>query len=250
MIKEINSYLENLKEHFNIIYFPEIDSTNSYGKRECENLSHNTVIIADKQTMGRGRMGRSFHSPENNGLYMSIVEKKKFLPKDLSLITVAVASCVSRAIENLYDVKTEIKWVNDIFINFKKVCGILCENVNDSIIIGIGINMASTDHFPEELKKIAGALNISMKEKNRLISEILKEFNKLDTENSYKKDLDYYRSKSMVVGKNIIYLRDGIDHKAYVKEVNEKGNLLVINEKGEETVILSGEIRLGIDNIF
>ena len=249
-INEIKYHLGNSSEKFNIIYFDEIDSTNSFGKRECEKLCHNTVIIADKQTNGRGRQGRSFHSPRNNGIYMSIIAKKEFLPKDISLITIAVASCVCRAIEKLYNIKVGIKWVNDIFVNSKKICGILCENALDSIIIGIGVNTGSTDDFPDELKGIAGALNIDSEEKNRLISEILNEFLKLDSENYYKKDLEYYREKSIVLGRNIMYIKNGEEKKAYVREINEKGNLVVINEKGEESVILSGEIRLGIDNIL
>ena len=94
------------------------------------------------------------------------------------------------------------------------------------------------------------SFNIDSEEKNRLISEILNEFLKLDSENYYKKDLEYYREKSIVLGRNIMYIKNGEEKKAYVREINEKGNLVVINEKGEESVILSGEIRLGIDNIL
>ena len=103
-----------------------IDSTNKFAR---ENLCHRKVVIAHEQTMGRGRMGRSFYSPKNNGIYMSVILKVDKSYDELELFTVAVAAITLKAIEKASGKKCYIKWVNDIFIDEKKVCGILCENV-------------------------------------------------------------------------------------------------------------------------
>ena len=133
-----------------------VDSTNNYAKKIFDSLeTEKTVIIANEQTNGRGRQGRSFHSPKDNGIYMSIVLKKECKLEALNMLTVISAVAVSKAIYNITKLNNEIKWVNDIYINLKKVCGILAESVNiksngltDGVIVGIGINIKTTDDFP------------------------------------------------------------------------------------------------------
>ena len=132
-----------------IILLDTIDSTNRYLKSVSnENTPEFTVVVAENQTAGRGRFKRKFHSPENCGIYMSILLKPQFDITDSVLLTAATAVAVSDAVEELSGKNTEIKWVNDVLINSKKVCGILCEGVIntitsrlDRVILGIGINV-------------------------------------------------------------------------------------------------------------
>ena len=122
---------ENIKKHlccnsYEFEIFDKIDSTNTYARNV---LKDGKVIISDMQKNGRGRMGRNFYSPEDNGIYMSVVLKVDKEYSDLDLFTVAIASITLSAIEKVTGKNCFVKWVNDIFLNDKKVSGILCENV-------------------------------------------------------------------------------------------------------------------------
>ena len=231
-----------------------VDSTNNYAKKIFDSLeTEKTVIIANEQTNGRGRQGRSFHSPKDNGIYMSIVLKKECKLEALNMLTVISAVAVSKAIYNITKLNNEIKWVNDIYINLKKVCGILAESVNiksngltDGVIVGIGINIKTTDDFPKDIKDIAGALNFD--DRDSLIYEILKQFD-VCLKEDINSILNYYRDKSMVLNKNITYEKNGVTFTKKVVEINNSGNLVVCDESGKSEIITSGEIRLGVNNI-
>jgi len=123
-------------------YFDVVESTNELAKQpQFQNAEHGTVIIADSQTAGKGRQGKSFFSPPNQGIYMSVILNSGGI--NTELVTVYAGVCVCLAIEALTDKKPQIKWVNDIFVNRKKICGILAENRSDSpnrVIVGIGLN--------------------------------------------------------------------------------------------------------------
>ena len=203
---------ENIKKHlccnsYEFEIFDKIDSTNTYARNV---LKDGKVIISDMQKNGRGRMGRNFYSPEDNGIYMSVVLKVDKEYSDLDLFTVAVASITLSAIEKVTGKTCFVKWVNDIFLNDKKVSGILCENVLSKdgkkieyIIIGIGINVKSVKDFPMDLKDIAGC--IEEIDRNILIAEILKGTQTLRKDFNLKKYLKLYKEKSMVINKNISF---------------------------------------------
>ena len=247
--EEINKHLGSDFKEFNIITFESVDSTNLYAKINADKVADKTVVIAEYQTGGRGRLGRDFHSPANNGIYMSMLLKKKSLPDDITLLTVGAASGVSKAIEETFDIDTRIKWVNDIFVNNKKVCGILTEMVGENIIIGIGVNLASSDAFPDELKNIAGALGVEISGRNKLIAAIIRiVFNEISNE-PFDSVLDYYKNKSLVLNRNISFERNGENISGKVIDINEKGNLIVEKQNGENIIIHSGEIRLSLENL-
>ena len=138
---------------FEVKVFDTADSTNNAAKRECSYTP--TLVAAAAQTLGRGRHGKSFFSP-TGGIYMSLV-----LPKAdfFELATVRAAVAVCRVIERFSPDKTEIKWVNDIFSDGRKVSGILCELVEDTVIVGIGINI-NINEFPDEISYTAGAVKL------------------------------------------------------------------------------------------
>lgn len=245
---EIN---KNLQKDIEILYFEEIDSTNNYIKRNPDSPEFLTVI-ANSQTSGKGRMNRSFHSPQNSGIYMSILLKPKLKAENSVLITAAAAVAVSLAIESLCPQDTKIKWVNDIFINNKKVCGILTEgslNPDGSFnyaVLGIGINayMPKND-FPDEIKDIAGAVFNKKQEnlKNRLISQIINNFLKYYNDLEKRDFLSVYRQKSLVLGKEIT----APNGKALAIDIDDNCHLLVEYKNGEKEYLSSGEISIGVD---
>ena len=180
--------LEKLRESklvSDIQVFSELDSTNQYLKELAkEGAKAGTVIIANKQSAGRGRLGRSFFSPEGTGIYMSILLRPEMELQKSVRITSMAAVAVARAIERVSGIEAKIKWVNDIFLNGKKVCGILTESGINAItgtleyaVLGIGINVG-TIQFPEELKDIATSICNECNHtvtRTELIIEILKE---------------------------------------------------------------------------
>jgi len=194
-----NPYNKQLKDR--IFLFDTLESTNKTAKEmalsvagninshhsETGNINAvcNTVIIANHQSAGKGTHGKSFFSPKNHGLYISfILDSKKIPLNDVALITVSAGVSVCEAIEALCDKKPKIKWVNDIFLENKKICGILTESVigaeshNQPFIIqGIGINFSTpASDFPIELQKVAGSLfeeNPAQITRNRLTAEII-----------------------------------------------------------------------------
>lgn len=237
-----------LKNDIDVIYYPSTDSTNSCCKRLlAQGKPGRFLVIADEQTAGRGRQGKSFYSPALSGIYFSLVLRPRAPLKNAVTATTAAAVAICKAIEKLTDKKPKIKWVNDVFIDGKKVCGILTEAITDfedgmvdSVIIGIGINISTSD-FPEDVEN-AGALNAEIN-KNALVSEVVKELVKI-TDGDYKSFIDYYRTHSLVLGKKIKFIRDEKVTLATAVAIDETGGLEVELESGEHTVLRSGEITL------
>lgn len=146
--------------------YPTVDSTNTQARRmiEAGEITGDTptLLLAYTQTAGRGRMGRGFHSPEGSGLYFSLAYKPH-TTLNLTAVTPAAAVATANAIQSLTGRSPLIKWVNDLYLDGRKVCGILTEAVADPrdkgvfIILGIGINI-TTQHFPEGLRHPAGCI--------------------------------------------------------------------------------------------
>ena len=143
------------------------------------------LLISRSQTKGKGRLGRSFFSPDSTGIYMSLLLRPKCKAEETTLITTAAAVAVCRSLEKA-GVNPQIKWVNDIFVNDKKVCGILAEagfNAGtpcpDYVVLGVGINMYPPESdFPEDLKQIAGAVLSDVIQDccNKFIAEFVNSF--------------------------------------------------------------------------
>ena len=244
-----------------------LDSTNLQARRivvgEGDSSAKATpaVVIARQQTAGRGRLGRGFYSPRD-GLYLSIVIKPDFDISRSSLVTVAAAAATSEAIDEVCGCASQIKWVNDIFLNGKKVCGILTEAITDFetgqieyLITGIGIN-TSEKSFPAELREIAGSVSedgLSGHEKALLAAAVVERFLR------YTKDLsgfmDSYRSRSMVIGKDITvytgtYRKDPTQElggrPARALGIGDDGALEVIYTDGTRERLRSGEVSIRV----
>lgn len=227
---------------FNRVHFESLDSTSSYARRNAEALPLPCIITASHQTSGRGRTGKSFFSPKDTGLYMTLLIKAN--PK-ASLITPAAAVAVCKAIEKLTDISPSIKWVNDIFVGGKKVCGILsecfCIGGATYIAVGVGINL-TTAEFPEELKQAASlGIDCRKDELSTLITEGIAEYI-----NSPDDDIirDEYESRLFVIGKTVNYEKNGIPYTATVEGINNSCNLIVKNDDGSHDILSSGEISI------
>jgi len=233
-----------------------VNSTNQYLKEvDATNIDSGFVVIADEQTSGRGRRGRAFISLKSQGVYFSILLKLGSKQQDTRLLTICAAVAVSKAIEKICGIRADIKWVNDIFCDGKKICGILTEATISgellevsSVIVGIGINTGSV---PVELADIATSiLEVSGIRgiRNQLITEVLNEFESVIvdyTEHGKTQEiLDYYTSRLFIIGKQV-YLPD-ITHNysATVIGISDIGALIVKNDKGDVQHITTGEIRL------
>lgn len=231
--------------------FDEIDSTNSEAKRMAlQGETQTALIFADAQTNGRGRRGRSFYSPPGTGLYFSILFRSAHPIREVLTVTSASAVCVMRAIRRLLGISCGIKWVNDLYLNGKKVCGILAESVLDTasrencFILGIGINL-STEIFPSELSSIAGCIDPSSGlSREELLAEILAEllpYLKDPTDTSWLED---YRRASTVLGKSVTWETEGKCYDGVAVDISADGALLVRSSDGKEKSLATGEITL------
>ncbi len=226
----------------NKIFLQSIPSTNTYAKENAFDLPMPSLIIADEQTAGRGRQGKKFFSPKDSGLYMTLVFPA---PHNCELLTPAAAVAVCKALEKL-GAKPEIKWVNDIFIDGLKVCGILTECFNSKentyIALGVGINL-TTANFPDELFYIAGSVNTDCS-KTVLAEEITNSI----LEYVYNQDntdiLCEYEKRLFIIGKKISYQKNNKVFSAEVKGINKNCNLIVIKDDGQIEILSSGEISI------
>lgn len=235
-----------------------VDSTNHYAKQTAlKGEKSQAVILANQQTAGKGRLGRSFFSPKDSGLYMSILLKPQIPLEEAIHFTITAALAVCLAVEECTDLTPQIKWVNDIFVNGKKVCGILTEAISDfetgfaqSVIIGIGVNVKTPPSaFPEELKNIAVSLNNSALQRNRLAASVLNHFFKLNGQNNFESVRREYKNRLFILGKTITYTRGGESFTALAEDINSQGNLIVRFTDGTSDVLRSGEISIGSGNV-
>lgn len=230
--------------------FDTIDSTNSEAKRVIKDgLNIDAIFVAEGQTGGRGRRGKSFFSPNTSGLYFTAVLHPNISLSDATGITAAAAVAVCDIIKNETKKDPKIKWVNDIFIDGKKVCGILTEAVTDfetnkvsAVIVGIGINLTTSD-FPSELKNIAGAVGKDI-DRNRLSAELFIRLKSLCDTLPEKSFMDSYRGYSMVLGNKIEFSQNGIFYQATAEKIHDDGSLEVQTLSNETFILNSGEISI------
>lgn len=243
------------KAHIEV--YKAVTSTNTLAKeRAAAGCPDGTVITAEEQTAGKGRLGRSFVSPSGGGIYLSVVLRRGILAENCVLITTAASVAVMRAIKKATGKQTLIKWVNDLYLDGKKVCGILTEAVTDFesgnveyIVLGIGINFSSDiPSLAPELRDKAGALfekgkpNVT---RNEVIAQIIEEIFALCKEPDGKKFIDEYREHSLIIGDDIFVIRGGDKKAARALGIDESGGLIVrYEESGEEAVISSGEVSI------
>lgn len=241
---------EKIIEHLSdkqtaVIVYDTIGSTNDVAKQLCRESQKKFLVLANEQTNGRGRQGKTFFSPKNSGLYFSLTVNTDSPEFDFTGVTCAVAVACVRAIEKLTDLRPQIKWVNDIYISGRKVCGILVQAVSNNnriekLVIGVGINI-STENFPDDIRNIAGSLDKNP-DRSIFAAEIVNNIRELLNQKS-DEYLGEYRQKSNVLGKEIVYIQNNVSHCATAVDIDEKGGL-VVEENGKKITLTSGEISL------
>ncbi len=243
---------KHLKNDFDITVFDCIPSTNTYLKEIAKSgASEGTVVISRSQSNGKGRLGRSFFSPGGTGIYLSLLLRPDSSCDNALSITVCAAVAASEAIESVTGVSAKIKWVNDIYCNNKKVCGILTEGQIDPItphlsfaVLGIGINVhPPKDGFPKELSDIAGSiLPYSENEDipNRLTAVFLDNFIEKYRHLGDKSFLDSYRHRSNLIDKRVRVLNS--DTVGTVAGIDEDFRLLLRLDDNSILPLSSGEV--------
>lgn len=251
--------LKESEKTFSFEIHDEIPSTNTYLKSIVSSQEEGKVVIAKKQTAGRGRQGRSFLSENDGGIYMSLLLKPTELRAENSyLITTGVAVAICNALEKVFSVSAKIKWVNDIYLNDKKIAGILTEagfdmesGGIDYAVVGIGINLfAPKDGFAEEIKPIASSVFESNKEisnaKNRLIASILEEFWKIYKSENKAEMLSQYKSRSCLIGRKITIIKGSERKPAIAISIDDDCHLIVKFNDGTEEALSCGEVSLSL----
>ena len=239
-----------------------VDSTNQEAKRRAlEGAGEGLAVFAEKQTMGKGRRGRSFYSPAGTGLYMSVLfrpdEKKA---RNVVLMTTAASVAVCRAVRRILKEEPEIKWVNDVYLRGKKICGILTEAVADvesgkidTVVVGIGVNCyPPAEGLPEEIREVVGFVcrEDNRVPRNHLAAAILNELYQLYEGLEERTYLEDYRQWSNVIGRKVRFTTDVDikDESGWIQgtavDIDRDGGLVVRLESGEQTVLRTGEITL------
>ena len=242
---------------YTIIRLAETDSTNKQLKELwlAGRAGEGTAVLAERQTAGRGRLGRDFFSPEG-GLYFSLLLRPRDLAADAGLITVSASVALARACDRFLPegaAPTKIKWVNDLYRDGRKIAGILAEAVSrgseSRVILGVGVNLTLPEGgFPAELREKAGALFTALAPEERenlrlsLFEAFLGEFEALCGAPDC---LPEYRARMFLTGRPVNYEKDGRTHEATVTGVGERGELL-LREDGREITLSCGEVSVRV----
>lgn len=256
----IRIHLTESNKGLNLYVHKTIDSTNLAAKKlALEGVEHGTVVVSNEQTKGRGRLGRDFYSPANSGIYLTLLLKPNFDISKSVLVTTAASVAVCRAIKNITGIDSQIKWVNDVYINNLKVCGILTEAIADFetgtieyIALGIGINChIPKTGFPNDIKSKAGAIETAFS-RNKLAAEVINQVISLYNDIDSRSFINEYKEHSMVLGKEIEVIKhyaptqNQKSLKALAIDVDNDGGLLVEFEDGTREVLNTGEISIKI----
>lgn len=258
----IQSLLETEFLGRDLRFHHSVESTNNVLKTLAHaGAAHGTVVIANEQTQGRGRLGREWESMADKGIWMSILLRPELHPGRVQSLTLAAAVAVCRAIEPLLEEKPGIKWPNDILIRGRKVCGILTELSAEMekvswVIVGIGLNThASADDFPVELRSKATSLRQHLKrgmpaDRTRLAAGILNQFELVYADylrNGPGTMLREWRERSVTLGRTVELVQGQETLRAEALDIGEDGRLIIQLEDGSTREVFSGEISLRYD---
>ena len=216
------------------VFLEETDSTNRMAKELArQGAPHGTAVLAERQTAGRGRLGRAFFSPEG-GLYLSVILYPQCPPENRALMTPMAAVAVCRALEQVCGISPGIKWVNDLYLGGKKLCGILCEGCGDAVIVGIGLNLYTPEGgFPAEIP--ATALDVPVD--RRVLAEAIRQ--QLLQPGEF---LAEYRERCLLLGKTVtVHPVAGEAYAARAMEIDDRCRLVVESCRGREALD-SGEV--------
>jgi BirA family biotin operon repressor/biotin-[acetyl-CoA-carboxylase] ligase len=255
-IEKIMSMLETKYVGREIHYFQKLSSTNTVAKEQAEKgAKEGTVIVAETQTQGHGRLNRPWISPKG-GVWLSVILGTKIAAEEIPKMTLVTSVAVAKTLHCLYGLKTGIKWPNDVLIDGRKVSGILTEastsgkNVN-VIIVGIGINANfNLEALPDNLWMTATTLKKVLRkhvDREKLICVLLKEFEKcykLFKQKKFKRLLDEWREMADFLGKKIEVTSLEENWLGRAIDIDESGALIVELENSERKTVLSGDVTI------
>ena len=237
-----------------LYWYHSIDSTNTQAKRMAkEGAPHGTVLIAGHQTGGRGRMGRTFQSPEGKGMYLSVILRPCCRPEELMHLTCAAGVAAAEAVERVSGLRPGLKWINDLVIGVKKLGGILVEMAVDNglveyAVIGIGINCLQTqEDFPPEIDQIATSVFLSAAKTVspcELAAALVEALWRMDSVLLPQKAalMAAYKERCVTLGKPVQVLRADSVRPGKALDLDMDGGLLVVYEDGSREVVSSGEV--------
>jgi BirA family biotin operon repressor/biotin-[acetyl-CoA-carboxylase] ligase len=242
-------------------YFNSLDSTNSFARKlASEGCEDGTVVAAGSQTQGRGRLGRSWESPPDKGIYLTIILRPTISPEEILIITIAASAAAAFAIEKSSGVSAGIKWPNDIILHGKKVCGILTEMNSETdrvnyVICGIGINFSQrTEDFSEDLRDKAVSVMSAAEtagsdchgiKRLDLIRSVLREFDRVYTliaSGNSGEILRAWKTRSVTLGRDVSILYKDRKMTGRAIDITEDGRLVVCGDDGATREIMSGEV--------
>lgn len=243
------------RKELTLVVEKELVSTNTTARElAAKGAGHGTLVLAEHQTGGRGRRGRNFCSPEGTGLYLSMILRSPLPMEKVVLTTSAAAVAVCHAVQKVTGKDLAIKWVNDLFYNGRKCCGILTEAAADMetggldhLVVGVGLNLCPPKGgWPEEIKDIAGSLFESGEHPDRqklaaaIADELLDLFEALP-DTSFMQE---YRARNLVPGKDIRIIQNGQSRPAHAESINDEGHLLVTLPDGQTEELSFGEVSI------
>lgn len=253
---QIRKFLGSHPWNDSIHIFDEVGSTNTLARElAAQGAPEGTVLIADRQSAGRGRLGRSFLSPGDVGVYFSLILRPNCRPQELMHLTCAVAVAMCDAVEAAFGFRPGIKWTNDLVCGTKKLGGILTElSLNpktalvDCAIIGVGINCRQQEQdFDETIRGMACSAQMVTgqdADRNRLAAEMIRALQQMNRQllTHRKSMLESYRSNCITLGQPVSILRgDDVSH-ATALDIDEEGALIVRMEDGDIRTVNSGEV--------
>ena len=237
-----------------VVCLDSVDSTNTYAKRlALSGAEEGTLVVANRQTAGKGRRGHEFLSPPGTGLYMTLILRPKQDIEQFQMITTAAGLSVCLAVEDLTSLQPRIKWVNDVYLAGedgveRKVCGILTEAVSDvetgaveSVVVGIGVNVMTRDFGPE-LENTAGSLFPEGVGRARLAARIAEHLMDLAGRLGDPELIRLCRARSLLLGRRIRWMQDGRQCLGLAVDIDERGGLVVEPEGAVRISLRSGEV--------
>jgi BirA family biotin operon repressor/biotin-[acetyl-CoA-carboxylase] ligase len=239
----------------NVLSFDSIDSTSTFSKTlHHTEAPHGTIVIAEEQTAGRGRLQRNWISQREKNLLFSVILYPEFDIEKVSLLPFVGSLAVADAIESVTELSPTCKWPNDVLINNKKVCGMLLESSTGNsgpvkIILGIGVNV-NQEEFPDDLLYKASSLKIECGiaiDRIRLLQKILEELENRYEQLSHfppQRMLNDWRMKALLFGKKITVLESEFSFAATAIDVAENGSLIIETEDGTKRNIFAGDVSL------
>lgn len=226
-----------------IFVFKCVSSTQDLARQYCQDhdLDQPVIFAADEQSRGYGKQGRKFYSPAATGIYLTLILPKSY-PANPDLLTIkAAVACRKAIVEHFPNLPVGYKWVNDLYLHNKKVGGILCEQLDKAILIGIGLNI-STQLFPSDIQKKAGALTGNTINNNQLMISLINKLLTICKCNSNSEVIADYRKYSILLAKVVTFDLNHGRVSGVVRDINDDGSLMLETEQGKICKLYSGEV--------